>query len=140
MTTAPVAHVVPREPARLPELAAADRGVANSLEAVLSDNTKRTYETQWRLFDDWCGEVGLRSLPAESLTVARYLAARAGRGVETPEQAAERARFDVALVAVLSDAGLRRSEASSLTWGDVQRWDDGSGRITVIRFKTDAEA
>ena len=27
-----------------------------------------------------------------------------------------------------------------LTWGDVQRWDDGSGRITVIRSKTDVEA
>ena len=46
----------------------------------------------------------------------------------------------MALVAALSDAGLRRSEASSLTWGDVQRWDDGSGRITVIRSKTDLEA
>ncbi len=34
----------------------------------------------------------------------------------------------------------RRSEASSLTWGDVQRWDDGSGRITVVRSKTDVEA
>ena len=42
--------------------------------------------------------------------------------------------------AALSDAGLRRSEASSLTWGDVVRWDDGSGRITVVRSKTDAEA
>ena len=28
----------------------------------------------------------------------------------------------------------------ALTWGDVQRWDDGSGRITVLRSKTDAEA
>ena len=46
----------------------------------------------------------------------------------------------MALVAALSDAGLRRSEASSLTWGDVQRWDDGSGRITVVRSKTDVEA
>ena len=62
------------------------------------------------------------------------------RGRETTEQAAERARFDVALVALLSDAGLRRSEAAALTWGDVQRWDDGSGRITVVRSKTDAEA
>ena len=35
---------------------------------------------------------------------------------------------------------MRRSEASSLTWGDVVRWDDGSGRITVIRSKTDVEA
>ena len=58
-----------------------------------------------------------------------------GRGFETPEQAAERERFDLALV-----AGLRRSEAAALAWGDVQRWDDGSGRITVIRSKTDAEA
>ena len=46
----------------------------------------------------------------------------------------------MALVAVLSDGGLRRSEASSLTWGDVRRWDDGSGRITVVRSKTDVEA
>ena len=133
---------------------------------------------QWRLFTGWCDDVGLRSLPAEPLTVARYLAARAGsgvsvatlrlamsaitkahewagheppckdrgvraslkgwgrrlskpqrqagtltadvlavirltavqprrrgRGVETPAHAAERARFDLALVAVLSDRG-----------------------------------
>ena len=206
----------PRRPPRtrpLPELRAADRGVADSLEAVLSDNTRRVYGTQWRIFESWCDEVGLTSLPAEPLTVARYLAARAnagasiatmrlatsaiskvhewakqespcrdpgvraslkgwgrrlakprrqsgaltadvlavirltavqprrrGRGFETPEQAAERGRFDVALVAVLSDGGLRRSEASSLTWGDVQRWQDGRGRITVARSKTDVEA
>ena len=124
--------------------------------------------------------MGLQSLPAESLTVARYLAVcagdgatiatlrlvtsaiakahelaghdspckdrgvreslkgwgrrlarpqrqagtltavqprRRGRGIETSEQAAERARFDLALVAILSDAGLRRSEAAALTWG-----------------------
>ena len=213
MTTAADRQIVPREHASLPELRAADRGVAQSLESVLADNTRRTYDGQWRIFTGWCDEVGLTSLPAEPLTVARYLAARAGsgasiatlrlatsaiskahewaklespcrdpgvraslkgwgrrlskpqrqsgaltadvlavirltavqprrrgRGIETPEQAAQRARFDLALVAVLSDAGLRRSEASSLTWGDVQRWDDGSGRITVVRSKTDAEA
>ena len=197
----------------LPELRAADQGVAESLESVLADNTRRTYDTQWRIFAGWCDEVGLTSLPAEPLTVARYLVARAGsgasiatlrlatsaiskahewaklespcrdpgvraslkgwgrrlskpqrqsgaltadvlavirltavqprrrgRGLETPTQAAERGKFDLALVAVLSDAGLRRSEAAALTWGDVQRWDDGSGRIMVIRSKTDAEA
>ena len=213
MTTSTGLQIVPRQPEQLPQLAAADRGVALSLEAVLSDNTKRTYDAQWRIFTGWCDEVGLVSLPAEPLTVARYLAARAGsgasvatlrlaasaiskahewaklespcrdpgvraslkgwsrrlakpqrqsgaltadvlavirltaqqprrrgRGVETAQQAEERAKFDLALVAVLSDAGLRRSEASSLTWGDVQRWDDGSGRITVVRSKTDAEA
>ena len=206
-------QIVPREPTSLPALRAADQGVASALESVLSDNTRRVYGAQWRLFTGWCGEMGLSSLPAEPLTVARYLAARAGdgasiatlrlatsaitkahewagqespckdrgvraslkgwgrqlakpqrqagaltadvlavirltavqprkrgRGTETAEQAALRGRFDLALVAVLSDAGLRRSEASSLAWGDVQRWEDGSGRITVIRSKTDAEA
>ena len=204
-------QIVPRPPAAAPALRAADQGVASALESVLSDNTKRVYGAQWKLFEGWCDEVGLQSLPAQPLTVARYLAARANsgasiatlrlatsaiskahewaklesscrdpgvraslkgwgrrlarpqrqsgaltadvlavirltapkpraRGFETPAQAAERARFDLALVAVLSDRGLRRSEAAALTWGDVQRWDDGSGRITVIRSKTDAEA
>ena len=83
------------------------------------------------------------ALTADVLAVIRLTAVqprKRGRGIETPEQAAVRARFDLALVAVLSDGGLRRSEAAVLTWGDVQRWDDGSGRITVIRSKTDAEA
>ena len=213
MSTAASTQIVPHQPASLPALCAADRGVADALESVLSDNTQRVYGTQWRLFNDWCADVGLRSLPAEPLTVARYPAARAGsgasiatirlatsaiakahewaklespcrdpgvraslkgwgrrlakpqrqsgaltadvpavirltavqprkrgRGIETPAQAAERGKFDLALVAVLSDGGLRRSEAAALTWGDVQRWDDGSGRITVIRSKTDVEA
>ena len=213
MTTTVGQELVPHQPPSIPALRAADQGVAASLESVLSDNTHRVYGTQWRIFTGWCDEVGLTSLPAEPLTVARYLAARAssgasiatirlatsaiskahewaklespcrdpgvraslkgwgrrlakpqrqsgaltadvlavirltavqprrrGRGIETPEQAAARGKFDVALVAVLSDAGLRRSEAAALTWGDVQRWDDGSGRITVIRSKTDVEA
>ena len=213
MTTASDPQIVPRPPAATPALRAADRGVADALESVLSENTRRVYGAQWRLFESWCGDVDLRALPAEPLTVARYLAVRAGsganiatlrlassaitkahewagyespgkdrgvraslkgwgrrlakpqrqagaltadvlavirltapkprargRGFETAEQAAQRARFDLALVAVLSDGGLRRSEAAALTWGDAQRWDDGSGRITVVRSKTDAEA
>ena len=80
MTTAANPQIVPRQPASLPELRAADQGVADALESVLSDNTQRVYGAQWRLFNDWCGDVGLRSLPAEPLTVARYLAARAGSG------------------------------------------------------------
>ena len=83
------------------------------------------------------------ALTADVLAVIQLTAVQPrlrGRGFETAKQAAERAKFDLALVAVLSDAGLRRSEVAVLTWGDVQRWDDGSGRITVIRSKTDAEA
>ena len=80
MTTAAGVQIVSHQPASLPELAAADRGVASSLESVLSDNTRRTYDTQWRIFAGWCGDVGLASLPAEPLTVARYLAVHAGDG------------------------------------------------------------
>ena len=82
------------------------------------------------------------ALTANTLAVIRLTALKPharGRGFETAEQAAERARFDLALVEVLSDGGLRRSEAAALTWGDMQRCDDGSGRITVIRSKTDVE-
>ena len=62
--------------------------------------------------------VAILHVPADCagpLNVARYLAVirltapcsrRRGRGMDTPEQAAECARLDVALVAVLSDAGL----------------------------------
>ena len=59
---------------------AADQGVADALESVLSDNTRRVYSAQWRLFVDWCDSLGLHSLPAEPLTLARYLAVRAGDG------------------------------------------------------------
>ena len=180
MTTAASAQIVLQEPASLPALRAADQGVADALESVLSDNTRRVYGAQWRIFTGWCDSVDLRSLPAEALTVARYLAVRAGegasiatmrpvtsaitkahqwaghespcrdqgvraslkgwgrrlakpqrqagaltadtlavirltapkpcargRGRRPPAQAAGRAKFDLALVAVLSDGGLR---------------------------------
>ena len=81
MTTAADHQIVPHEPPSLPELRAAGPGVASSLESVLSGNTRRTYTTQWRIFQGWCDEVGLVPLPAESLTVARYLATRAGHDV-----------------------------------------------------------
>ncbi len=69
-TAASDPQIVPRPPAAAPALRAADRGVASALEAVLSDNTRRVYGAQWKLFDKWCGEMGLRSLPADPLTVA----------------------------------------------------------------------
>ncbi len=54
--------------------------MADALESVLADNTRRVYGAQWRLFNDWCNSVGLTPLPAEPLTLARYLAVRAGSG------------------------------------------------------------
>ena len=65
---------------------------------------------------------------------------RVGRGgvLEGVETALRRGLMDIALCWVMSDAGLRRSEAAALTWDDIARWDNGSGRLTVRRSKTDA--
>ena len=66
---------------------------------------------------------------------------RRGRGgrMENSGTAEARARVDVALAFTLRDGGLRVSEAAALTWRDVERWADGSGRLTILRSKTDQE-
>ena len=43
MTTTADPQIVPRPPAFLPALRAADQGVASALESVLSENTHRVY-------------------------------------------------------------------------------------------------
>ena len=52
-TAASDPQIVLRQPASLPALRAADQGVASALESVLSDNTRRVYGAQWRLFTGW---------------------------------------------------------------------------------------
>ena len=56
---------------------------------------------------------------------------------ETETQAAIRAAVDLALLQVMRDGLLRRSEAAALRWGDVEVHEDGSGRLHVLRSKTD---
>ncbi|WP_433574170.1 hypothetical protein [Nocardia brasiliensis] len=89
----PVAHIpalqlVPAAagadvPADADVLAAADAAVERYFAAADADNTVRAYGSAWRGFIAWCAELELRALPADPLTVARYLAASAdarGRG------------------------------------------------------------
>ena len=66
---------------------------------------------------------------------------RRGRGgrLEAPETAHRRAALDLAIIGVLADGGLRRCGAAALTWGDVELWDDGTGRITVQKGKNQVE-
>ena len=59
-----------------------------------------------------------------------------GRSV-TQSTAERRGLVDIALVSVMRDALLRRSEASDLVWNDVERMVDGTDRLTVRRSKTD---
>ena len=51
-------------------------------------------------------------------------------------QAEERAAVDTALLLTMTQAALRRSEAQALTWGDIRRYRDGTGRITIPSRKT----
>ena len=66
---------------------------------------------------------------------------RRGRGgrMESPETARRRAAMDMAIIGVLADGGLRRSEAAALTWGDVELWIDGTGRLTIQKGKNQTE-
>ena len=49
----------------------------------------------------------------------------------------EKAIKTMAIVSVVSEAGLRRSEAAALRWSDIERENDESGRVTIRRSKTD---
>ena len=53
------------------------------------------------------------------------------------ETALRRGRHDIALASVLSDAGLRISEAADLRWRDVFDAEDGAGLVYIERSKTD---
>ena len=53
------------------------------------------------------------------------------------ETALRRGRLDITLASVLSDAGLRISEAASLRWRDVLDAEDGAGLVYIERSKTD---
>ncbi len=64
---------------------------------------------------------------------------REGRPQESAERASWRGRVDVALLSVLRDGLLRRSEAEALTWSDVELRDNGAGLLQLRRSKTDQE-
>ena len=90
----------------------------------------------------WVRPVGRNVLGAvgEDRTFAVILARageprKLGRGMETAETAAERAQIDRAIAGVLFHAGLRRSEAAELRWGDVEPAASIPGALT-IRVRT----
>lgn len=184
--------------------------------AVHADNTRRTYETQWRQWSAWAAANDVSALPATPQHVAEYLAVRTasgrkqstirvdaaairhahvsaglddptadyprrvqrgarrrhageapaqaapllfddfaiirrtahlprytfGRGkgaLETPDETARRARVDIALIALMLDALLRREEAAAARWRDLTACEDGTGRLRIPRSKGDPE-
>ena len=82
-----------------------------------------------------------RPLDADALAAIRATALnpRISRGgsLESEETALTRGQLDIALASVMSDAGLRISEATALRWRDVLDAEDGAGLIYIERSKTD---
>ena len=62
------------------------------------------------------------------------------RGLERPSNARRRGRVDIALISVMRDALLRRSEAAEVRWERIATEPDGSGRLTILWSKTDQQA
>ncbi len=84
--------------------------------------------------------LGLAELAAIRATACSRRTGRQSGRTESERVARARGLVDVALCAVLFYAGLRRSEAAALVWGDVEAAEDGSGLLWVRRSKTDPEA
>ena len=83
-----------------------------------------------------------RPLDADALAAIRATAfavreSRVGGSLEMEETALRRGRLDIALASVLSDAGLRISEAASLRWHDVLDAENDAGLVYIERSKTD---
>ncbi|MFF2088638.1 hypothetical protein ACFVVM_33045 [Nocardia sp. NPDC058176] len=62
-----------------PDLIAADAARTRYVEAATPETTTRAYTEAWEQFQTWCGTVGLVALPADPVTVERYLALAAQR-------------------------------------------------------------
>ena len=84
-----------------------------------------------------------KPLDADALAAIRAtaLTPRKARGgsIESEATALRRGQFDIALASVLSDAGLRVSEAAQLRWRDVFDAEEGAGLVYIERSKTDQE-
>lgn len=109
-------------------------------EAGLEDPT--TTELVRRVLSGLAREAarnGKRPAQVKGLTaddLRRILAHFNAPDTRTPTRAILR---DIALVQVMRDGLLRRSEAAALVWGDVSRATDGSGRLVIRHSKTDQE-
>ena len=135
-----------------------------------STNTRRPYVAGWKDFTNWSIEhrcAGLLAAPADIGRYIEHLVEMEGQSLaaarlrlkavkatariqqidtgkrrrkETETLAAMRAAVDVALLEVIRDGLLRRSEVAALRWGDLEFHTDGSGRLHVARSKTDQSA
>ena len=77
--------------------------------------------------------LGLTSLRLAGISAT----ARIVRDRESKAEAELRGTMDLAMIGLMRDSLLRRSEAAALTWGDLTEVNDGSGRVNIAHSKTD---
>ena len=126
------------------------RAYISSVGSAHIDNGLRSPSSDPRVKEFLAGKrrqhAGRRQRQAAALSEAELQAVyvslgrrRVGRGgkVEREDFAARRAALDYALLVTMVQAALRRSEASELEWGDVQKQPDGTGRVEIRKSKGD---
>ena len=108
-----------------------DPTATSEVRVVLSDLSRHDQRPQHRA----------RPLTAEDMEAVRATACipRQTSGPsprhESPEAAERRGRMDIAILSLLRDPLIGRSELAELQWGDIECLPDGSGRITVRKWK-----
>ena len=137
------------KPAKPNSLRVARAAISKAYEvAGLPDITKSPKISEaLRAHKNSAARAGVKVRQAEALTVEVLAAIRAtalhprrGRGgVETETHARQRGLVDIALVSLMRDCLLRRSEAAAVRWNDITASADGSGRLYVGVSKTDQE-
>ena len=135
------------KPAKPNSLNVACAAISKAYEiAGLTDITKNTKVREaLRSHKNRTARAGIRVKQAEGLTAESMAAIRAtalyprrGRGgMETEEQARRRGLVDIALIGLMRDCLLRRSEAAEARWNHITSDPDGTGRLFVGLSKTD---
>ena len=78
---------------------------------------------------------GLSALNLASISATAHIP----RYREGEAEAKLRGITDLAMIGLMRDSLLRRSEAAEFTWDDLEKEKDGSGRIYIAHSKTDQE-
>jgi site-specific recombinase XerD len=83
---------------------------------------------------------GIRAADLGAIRATACLRRSGSTGRTESEAAAKRrGRVDIALISVMRDAMLRRSEAAALRWADVEFCDDETARVTIRRSRGDQD-
>lgn len=118
-------------------MATAAIGAAHELAGEASPCADRIVKTAMKGFGRQAAEAGQAVRQARGLDAEAVAAIRGSLNGAADTSA--RAARDMAIVSVMADAGLRRSEAAALEWRDIAAEADGSGRVAIRRSKTDRD-